>query len=672
WLYRPIFAMDANFWLKNRLRSSDEKDPGLATGMAYFVENEKYQAHLLDYTTQEDISTCTGFAALANANLKKSSGLRVTGVGAMICRHSLWQANGVGDLQKGERYCNMDYVVFNVLRDRGYQDAVISYDIACQWGKNLEARMQDLPESISSSLPASAFELAVPKFHLPAHTEKCHGPYSLNYKKGVGRTDGEAIERNWSFLNGAASSTKEMGPGARHDALDAYCGYWNWKKTLKLGDFIEGKWKEAVAESEKYVYAFVDFDTYLRHERLHDVRKWEAMEEAWRADNSKPCPFEPPAPVSLKRSKSMSPSILYVADEVLRRALAIEASAHRSPTPTQAAQLQERRNELLKKVRKYYTGLQAHMPAAVPQDVSSIESTTEAPIEKLELMFPSTLDTAHRGRVCSPTLIGVETLLRHADASETLDKIRHNLRLRTYFNKYKTAQITGQVPNTRARVFQDRVDGKLKALAAKYRVTRAAYRRLVGAGEWEKTLRVLADEDIRGLGDVVLEELEKQQAERLLELAKRYPERRNNALFTGEGRQIVSWIWYAEGLGDGDPTQLGLHDDADLRMEWARGKARAARWQEELLHIRDEMRRGPAVLNRIADDWVARAQLAEHSASVVSAPLLEGLRSYALEQADIRRRMARRFEAQWAGLRSTAPWEKIALTPIDGSIVRSV
>jgi Kyakuja-Dileera-Zisupton transposase len=40
-----------------------------------------------------------------NANSKKSEGLRATGIGAVICaRHALYRPNGMGDLQKGERY----------------------------------------------------------------------------------------------------------------------------------------------------------------------------------------------------------------------------------------------------------------------------------------------------------------------------------------------------------------------------------------------------------------------------------------------------------------------------------------------------------------------------------------------------------------------------------------
>ena len=56
------------------------------------------------------ISSCTGFAALAQANTRGAKGERVTGVAAVSCAHMFWEVNGVGDLQKGERYVR--YVPF--------------------------------------------------------------------------------------------------------------------------------------------------------------------------------------------------------------------------------------------------------------------------------------------------------------------------------------------------------------------------------------------------------------------------------------------------------------------------------------------------------------------------------------------------------------------------------
>jgi hypothetical protein len=78
----------------------------------------------------------------------------------------------------------------------------------------------------------------VPKLHLCAHTLLCQRTYSLNYLPGSGRTDGEGVERPWANIGGMATSTREMGPGSRHDTLDDHFGYWNWQKLVGLGEFF--------------------------------------------------------------------------------------------------------------------------------------------------------------------------------------------------------------------------------------------------------------------------------------------------------------------------------------------------------------------------------------------------------------------------------------------------
>ncbi len=55
-LYHGIFVMDANFQLKNLYRSTVAADPGLHTGLVYFVTYALYAKHLAKYVTQKDVS----------------------------------------------------------------------------------------------------------------------------------------------------------------------------------------------------------------------------------------------------------------------------------------------------------------------------------------------------------------------------------------------------------------------------------------------------------------------------------------------------------------------------------------------------------------------------------------------------------------------------------------
>ena len=121
------------------------------------------------------------------------------------------------------------------LRRCQVRDIKISYDVACKWSINLRSCFEVSHEDID--LSQFSITHLVPKFHLPAHGPKCQTAYSFNYTPGVGRTHGETVEQEWSYINLAALSTREMGPGARHSTLDDCWGGWNWKKVLGLGKY---------------------------------------------------------------------------------------------------------------------------------------------------------------------------------------------------------------------------------------------------------------------------------------------------------------------------------------------------------------------------------------------------------------------------------------------------
>ena len=113
---------------------------------------------------------------------------------------------------------------------------VISYDIACQWATHFLSRVDTLPEHLRFEIPdGGQLRYAIPKFHFRAHKGEGHDQFSLHLMPGVGRVDGEEIERNWSRHNQVAYSTREMGPGSRHDTLEDHFGSANWQKFVGIG-----------------------------------------------------------------------------------------------------------------------------------------------------------------------------------------------------------------------------------------------------------------------------------------------------------------------------------------------------------------------------------------------------------------------------------------------------
>lgn len=129
----------------------------------------------------------------------------------------------------------MDYIFWSSIRNCAVRELTVSYDIACQWYKNLFQRTQTLPGELKEVTRMVRLRFAIPKFHIPAHGKLCQSRFSLNYLRYVGRTDGENIERGWAWMNPASLSTREMGPGARHDVLDDQWSSWNFRLVVRLG-----------------------------------------------------------------------------------------------------------------------------------------------------------------------------------------------------------------------------------------------------------------------------------------------------------------------------------------------------------------------------------------------------------------------------------------------------
>ncbi|KAL0957687.1 hypothetical protein HGRIS_001468 [Hohenbuehelia grisea] len=290
WLYSLFVGIDGNFRLKRKLVSNEVNDPSLGDGWAYIVEEKAFKDHISGITVEPETSTCSSYKAINEAETKKTTGLACTGQATVDCtRHDFKRPTAVADILKGESYINVDYPFFRSLRGTQLMNFVVSYDIACQWYKKFWLRNQWIPNPMRLDASQHNLKFLVPKFHLPAHVDGCCDDFSFNWTVKVGRTDGEAPERGWSNINGAANMTKEMGPGSRRDTLDDFYGDWNWKKTTRLGQNLLYRMKNAVPEACDHVEAHNVMESTL------DVgarAQWLREYLAWEADNTETNPFK--------------------------------------------------------------------------------------------------------------------------------------------------------------------------------------------------------------------------------------------------------------------------------------------------------------------------------------------------------------------------------------------
>ncbi|KAG1884562.1 hypothetical protein F4604DRAFT_1878640 [Suillus subluteus] len=578
WLYALFVTIDANCRLKRKTVSSDQVDPGLNAGWAYFH------------------STCVSHNAVNMADTKSSRGLAATSIGTIDCaRHEFKLPNGVGDLQKGERYLNMDYLVFSALIRFTVTMLNISYDIACQWLKKLWSRMEHMPAWLHIPHDDILVQYFIPKFHIAAHIAACQLTFLWNLTKWVGRTDGEAPERGWANANHVASSMKEMGPGTQHDKLDDHFSDWNWKKTTALGCTLKRKMEEAVKWEWEHCIALYDLEGTIQPTLLGE---WGIEVEMWEEDSTHPNPFETitqaavrsqlaeleaqelQAGINHSLNDDVSPSALISGrielEDMQQRLKHDISNLSLHPMDKQREAIIHRTNALQRRVDSWSRYQQLYMPI-----VSTLHSSTNSAPQALlkpqdlPLYLPSALEhfnCNHQHRLVT-----------------ALNKLHSHLRLRSHMYKFKDKNLRGQASSTRVQNLIGRVEAKKDAAVEKYKRARQAMASLscrLGKMGWEERLRPLRHEDIRPMGD-----------------------------FAGDhtqGTGTISWIWLNK------LVYIGVH------IEWCKALLAFLEWQSGWWHQCTTLR------------------------SFQKTTEQEGLQAYAYRQAALRSAMQKSFQARWS------------------------
>lgn len=237
------------------------------------------------------------------------------------------------------------------------------------------------------------------------------------------------------------------------------------------------------------------------------------------------------------------------------------------PTTLQLAGFQERRIALRRRI-EHFRELQAvYMPGlrqALP-DPTVLDDSSDILAEAVSLYLPSQLSDRQRVLSCTSGISAAEGEIRLADASEALEDLRRHLRTRTYLNQWKVKNVSGQRPNTRARALQHQVDIKVHASKTQYRRARQALYALRGPGGWENDLKELRDSDVRALNEREMTAQEMHDRECARQRGVREDNDASDGVVmtgnvaTGEGRRMLSWIWYSTGESE-DENSPGMHE----------------------------------------------------------------------------------------------------------------
>ncbi|KAF9037328.1 hypothetical protein BDZ89DRAFT_1220764 [Hymenopellis radicata] len=652
YLYRKTISLDACFRLTNLHRSNQATDPSLHPGAGFMLDDagdSEYGAHVLRNASQKDMNTCSGFRAIAHADSKNNTGLRCTGVVAALCsRHEMVSAQSVGNLQKGERFCNSDFVACTALRDdHDLKEVCFSYDIACQWIKNFLSRMETLPEHLQ--LPETMQTMpAIPKAHAPCHQIECQVEFAMGIQPGMGRTDGEAIERVWAFIRMCAASIKEMGPGSRADTLDDQFQFHNWCKLINLGKSCMTTLKRLVkarAQSLQQGTLHTDFTSHLPADT---VARWTEGIEAWERDRHNPDIENPYAQVvkhetecqaryRMRESERLAieqgaPQLhdtlptgcltLGFSIEQQQQKLRLLTDGEGTLTQAQASEIQRKRVALSKQIRLFRSSQLVYMPGVAAELArETVARRVPIDVEDQKLWMPSHFDANVRETACLPGFSAKEKELRITQCNDALHGLRDCERgLRTYA-AFRRDETDGQGVLTRAQSAIKTIEARRDFNANKYRRCRRALERLDPGGVWSIELRPLRQCDVTNMAGGGFD------IDVLMPL--------------GEGAAELSWIWANE-TGHGPDAVEGKI--SGCHMEWLKSRARSNRWSEDVNLLKEEMRRIAVTLEARAVWWDAHR---ESEDTCLELEIKEGIRAYAAQQACVQRTLVDSFGSIW-------------------------
>lgn len=271
-----------------------------------------------------------------------------------------------------------------------------------------------------------------------------------------------------------------------------------------------------------------------------------------------------------------------------------------TPSETQTTRITERRTRLTRRITAWQAAQELLIPGVGLHRRRANPAANTLP-EDIDLMLPSGLPSDTRLDRIDTTFYDYEWRLRTGQAHDNLSDLRRQLLIVSTMYQSKDRLIRGQQHNTRSATLINNIQSRIKFISNRYRANRVALlvlSEILGKTEWAATLLPLEDSDIHSL-------------------------RGGDDASSSEGRRTLSWIWMAQRtnasemtdtMGEGMSVFMSIKYVFDgfvclsaLRIEWCKSRARAHRWQEECILLKEEMRRITEFHTWQAQVWKTRA-----------------------------------------------------------------
>ncbi|KAJ7363735.1 hypothetical protein DFH08DRAFT_798215 [Mycena albidolilacea] len=616
-LFTIFFTIDACFRLKRKKILNWLTDPSIQDGWSYFMRSLEYMEFVKTLGEQKEMSICTGLAALDHANTKYSQGYAATGCGMITCgRHEIVCKNRVANLQAGEKYGNMDYVVASAWH---------------HWFKNLLKHLLKLSPGLRFHLVQYMVKYVILKLHILGHLKSCQDFFSLLFTLGAAQADMEGIEQIWlSRLTLCKRFLKAMKERAKQQ--DGLTEFLQHQEEVDVA-----AWKKSVDDFESEASLVNPYELPSSGPNLKEIELELTREEQERKHRSAAMP-------NTSWETMTECLMLELEIESQQRQLAADMLAKRSPTPKELTEFVTWCTHLSHQVKKLCLMQCTFCPGALQNLATAVPEAVEA--ERIPLLLPSVLSTTKSLPPLSASgLAAAEVRLCDGQCSEVLDQICHGLSVKKRLSTYKMLNTRCQHQNTRARRLVDTQQRKVDLAAGTYRqawAMQAALSHIAGTTDWCP----LQKDDSWMPEDEEEAKRRRQCAMRgKCKEAAQVSESREVWGVPGMGEKtcLISWIWLSVGCTSG---VMGEEIHASVRVEWCKAYARVKRWQEEVLLLQEEMNRCLRTLVWQARVWDGRATAAHYTGKLVySSVHMEGAMAFAARQATMQWKLARRFDS---------------------------
>ncbi|KAF7288259.1 Glycosyltransferase family 2 protein [Mycena chlorophos] len=548
-----------------------------------------------------------GIAHNLSANTKFSRGYAATGVVMGVCAcHELVQPTGVADLQAGERFANINWILAAILRHISIRLNKIIFMLP---------PLMRLGLVLELNVFLKQFVFVVPKLHVLGHTALCQLLYLLNFVLGGGQTDREGIERPWGWIGGIAAG-QARAIGARAPVWKAMVLAYE-KDTVNNPNPYKATTKEMAGQS-----------------KLQVREEIEAAEEADAAKGQ--------ARVRVGRVGPAEFIIEFLDLENEQRRVGDLAALKKAKSTSMKINQRSLRCGINRRLEVLLQLQATYMPASLQRlHATNLPESTLA-----EEVPPSALSDAERGGGgCLQGLLEMERKLRDAQCRMALVSLRHQLLLKWRILRFMNEHARGQATTTRSLSNAARNENKILLYSRKYQGAWLALVCMADGDEKVVAWPQLRKEDIRCLEDG-------EEVARKTEKAKRLAKQRahKQAQIRAAGETTLTMAWPQRTSGNRPAAWREFADDImDMDAGWDIWHVEmeegllsdAARWDEEVLILEEEQR----CVTESFESFVWETRAVAIPIGTLPVEDAEGLVAYALKRAAVYKNLAARAES---------------------------